>query len=117
GEWSSASLALLPGDAVPEPDAVSHALVGNIFTGSVCEAVAGEGAWRDGIPISPSAVTNPRKALVALDLKIRSEAAFDRACRVLRAVKDARRFGTAAGEFAAVAYGGLDAYIDSRDTL
>src|SRR5207248_3474388 len=116
-EWSSVSLALLAGEATPEPDAVSHALVGNIFTGSVCEAVAGEGVWRNGAPVSPSRVEDPAAAVVAIDLKVRDEPALTRICRVLRVVKDGRRFGSAAGEFAAVAYGGVDVYVDARDTL
>jgi len=116
-EWSSVALALLPGEAAPEPDAVNHALVGNIFTGSVCEAVAGEGVWRNGAPVAPSNVDDPGGAVVALDLKARDEIALARTCRVLRVVKDARRFGSAAGEIAAVAYGGVDAYVDARGTL
>jgi myo-inositol-1(or 4)-monophosphatase len=116
-EWSSVSLALLPGEETPRPEAVSHALVANIFTGTVCEAVDGKGVWRDGAPVSPSAVREAAGAVIALDLKAPDDGAIALTCAILRAVKDARRFGSAAGEFAAVAYGGVDAYVDARGTL
>jgi myo-inositol-1(or 4)-monophosphatase len=116
-EWAYISLALLPGEETPEPDAVNHSLVGNIFTGSFCEAVAGEGAWRNRLPVLPSTVTLARAAVVALDLKTRSASALSRTSRLLAAVQDGRRFGSAASEFAAVAYGGVDAYANARDTL
>ena len=91
--------------------------MGNIFTGSACEAVAGQGVWRNGDPVSPSKATLAGAAVVAIDLKTPSKEALARTCRVLDAVKDGRRFGSAAGEFAAVAHGGVDAYLDARDTL
>jgi myo-inositol-1(or 4)-monophosphatase len=116
-QCSSVSLALLPGEAAPHPEAVTHALVGAIFTGRVFEGVAGGGAWQDGRPVRPAAVRRLADAVVGMDFYFADHAAVGRLDGLLRAVKDARRFGTAAGELALVACGGLDAYVDVRDTL
>jgi fructose-1,6-bisphosphatase/inositol monophosphatase family enzyme len=57
------------------------------------------------------------EAVVGVDFYFTDHAAVGRLDGLLRAVKDARRFGTAAGELALVACGGLDAYVDVRGTL
>jgi myo-inositol-1(or 4)-monophosphatase len=116
-EYSSVSVAALPGEETPHPDAVAHALVGRVFSGAVFEATRGGGATRDGRPIRPSDVRRLEDAVVGIDFYCPAPAARERLEPLLRRVKDARRFGTAAGELAMVACGGLDAYVDVRDFL
>jgi myo-inositol-1(or 4)-monophosphatase len=114
---SCVSLALLSGEEVPRPDAVEAALVGRIFTGTVLEAERGAGAWRSGQPIRTSGATRLAEAIVSIDFNFRGASTATRLFPLLGRLKDARRFGTAAYEFAAVASGGVDAYVDVRDTL
>ena len=116
-ELSSVSLALLPGEEIPRPEAVTAALVGGIFSGTVYEAEKGSGARRNGQPIRSSATTKLSDALVAIDFNFRGSASVSRLFPLLRSIKDARRFGTAAFEFVGVASGGADAYVDVRDSL
>ena len=116
-EYSSVSVAALPGEETPHPDAVKHALVGRIFSGAVFEATRGAGATRDGKAIRPAGVRRLEDAVVGIDFYCPERAAVDRLDPLLRCVKDARRFGTAAGELAMVSCGGLDAYVDVRDFL
>jgi myo-inositol-1(or 4)-monophosphatase len=116
-ELSCVSLALLPGESVPRPEAVAVALVGSIFTGTVYEAERGGGAWKNGERIRPARTTRLAEAVVAMDLHFGGAPTAARVSPLLARVKDARRFGTAAFEFAAVASGGVDAYVDVRDTL
>ncbi|HWT83388.1 MAG TPA: inositol monophosphatase family protein, partial [Candidatus Methylomirabilis sp.] len=71
-ELSSISLALIPGDQMPHPEAVTAALVGGIFSGTVYEAEKGSGAWRNGQPIRTSAITRLSDAVIAVDLNFRA---------------------------------------------
>ena len=114
---SSVSLALLPGEEIPRPERVMAALVGGIFSGTIYEAEKGTGAWRNGRPARPSATTTLRDAVVTFDFNFKGDADVSRLFPLLARIKDARRFGTAAFEFAAVASGGVDAYVDVRDSL
>lgn len=116
-ELSSVSLALLPGEEMPRPEAVTAALVGGIFSGTVYEAEKGSGAWRNGQPIRPSATTKLSDALVAIDFNFRGSPSVTRLLPLLGRIKDARRFGSAAFELVVVASGGADAYVDVRETL
>lgn len=116
-EMSSVSLAALPGEDVPRPEDVVVALVGRIFSGTTYEGEKGGGAWRNGQPIRASAVTSLSDALVSIDFNFRGKATVARLFPLLATIPDARRFGTAAAEFVAVAHGGADAYVDARDTL
>jgi len=117
-ELSCVSLALLPGAELPRPEAVTAALVGGIFSGTIYEAEKGAGAWRNGQPIRPSNVTCLSDAIATIDFHLTGrDGFFSHLYRLLSSIKDARRFGTAAFEFAAVASGGVDAYVHVRDTL
>jgi len=116
-ELSSVSLALLPGEQMPHPEAVSAALVGGIFSGTVYEAEKGTGAWRNGQPIHASTTTRLSDALVTIDFNFRGSPSVARLFTLLSHIKDARRFGSAAFELVVVASGGADAYVDIRDTL
>lgn len=116
-ELSSVSLALLPGEEVPRPEAVTAALVGGIFSGTIYEAEKGSGAWRNGQTIRPSTTSTLSDALVSIDFNFRGSANISRLYPLLRSIKDARRFGSGAFELVVVASGGADAYVDVRDTL
>jgi myo-inositol-1(or 4)-monophosphatase len=116
-ELSSVSLALLPGEDMPHPEAVTAALVGGIFSGTVYEAEKGSGAWRNGQPIRSSPTTRLSDALIAVDFNFRGSPSVTRLFPLLRRMKDARRFGSAAFELVVVASGGVDAYVDVRETL
>ncbi|HSB81233.1 MAG TPA: inositol monophosphatase family protein [Candidatus Methylomirabilis sp.] len=114
---SSVSLALLPGEGTPRPQDVTQALVGAIFSGTVYEGEKGGGAWRNGQPVRCSTVSRLSEALVSIDFNFRGNGGMPRLYPLLASIPDARRFGTAAQEFVAVAHGGADAYVDARDTL
>ena len=116
-ELSSISLALSPGEQMPHPDAVTAGLVGGIFSGTVYEAEKGSGAWRNGQPIRSSATTRLSDALIAVDFNFKGSPDVTRLFPLLRRMKDARRFGSAAFELVVVASGGVDAYVDVRETL
>ena len=116
-EFSCVSLALLPGEELPRPDDVVVALVGGIFSGTIYEGEKGAGAWRNGEPTRPSRLSALSDAIVTIDFNFRGSPDVTRLFPLLRAVKDARRFGSAAFEFVAVASGGVDAYVDARDSL
>jgi myo-inositol-1(or 4)-monophosphatase len=115
--YSSVSLAILPGEAMPHPDAVEHALVGRIFDGARFEATRGRGAFRNGAAMHPAEVSRLTDAVIGIDFFFAKPTAIGRLDGVLRSVKDARRFGSAAGELAMVGCGGLDGYVDVRDSL
>lgn len=116
-EFSCVSLALVPGEELPRPEDVAVALVGGIFNGTVYEAEKGSGAWRNGEPIRPSRVSKLSDAMVTIDFNFKGGPDVVRLFPLLQSIKDARRFGSAAFEFVAVASGGADAYVDVRDTL
>lgn len=116
-EFSCVSLALLPGEELPRPDEVAVALVGRIFNGTIYEAEKGSGAWRNGEPIRPSQTSKLSDAMVTIDFNFKGDPGVSLLFPLLRSIKDARRFGSAAFEFVAVASGGADAYVDVRNSL
>ena len=82
------------------------ALVVNLATGDRFEARRGEGAWRNGQPITPSACTSLRRAIVGLSGYPPHWLGW----------KQYRALGAAALDLCAVACGVLDGYLDcSRD--
>ncbi len=116
-EFSCVSLALLPGEELPRPEEVAVALVGRIFNGTIYEAEKGSGAWRNGEPIRPSQTSKLSDAMVTIDFNFKGDPGVSLLFPLLRSIKDARRFGSAAFEFVAVASGGADAYVDVRNSL
>jgi myo-inositol-1(or 4)-monophosphatase len=89
-----------------DADGPRVAVVVNQATGTRFEAVRGGGARRDGIAITPSAVTAMNEAFVGISgFPVRS-----------LGWKQFRALGAAALDLCAVASGGLDGYVDcSRD--
>jgi myo-inositol-1(or 4)-monophosphatase len=79
------------------------ALVANQATGVQTTAVRGKGAWRDGEPVSPSAVRRVEDAVVS----------FSGTPALRLAWKQFRSLGSAALELCDVAAGALDAYLSS----
>ncbi|HEY8453540.1 MAG: inositol monophosphatase family protein [Micromonosporaceae bacterium] len=91
-------------------------VVRNIVTGQEWTAVAGGGAWRDGVRLHGSTRTRLSQALVATGF------AYDPARRARQAavvaglldqVRDIRRFGAAALDLCLAADGSVDAYFES----
>ncbi len=96
--------------------AVVAGVVRNIVTGQEWTAVAGGGAWRDGLRLHGSTRTDLSQALVATGF------AYDPAHRARQAavvaglldrVRDIRRFGAAALDLCLAADGSVDAYFES----
>jgi myo-inositol-1(or 4)-monophosphatase len=116
-DLSCVSLALIPGGDTFTPDDVQVALVGHIFTGTLFEAEGGQGAWKNGQAVRPSAVTDVAQAVVDIDFNFKDKSAVGRVHRLLASIKDARRYGSASYELVSVATGGADAYVDVRETL
>jgi len=83
--------------------------------GDVFEAVAGEGAKRNGRPISVSAVEDPAMALVATGFgyePLRRRAQGEVIGRLIGDIRDIRRMGAAAVDLCSVACGRVDAYFE-----
>jgi fructose-1,6-bisphosphatase/inositol monophosphatase family enzyme len=85
-----------------DPEGPLAALVVNQARGERYEAVRGQGAWRDGVRIAPSSVTDPGDAMVLLS----GYPPHRPRCRQFRAL------GAAALDLCLVAAGVMDAYID-----
>ncbi|MFP5318024.1 MAG: inositol monophosphatase family protein [Acidimicrobiia bacterium] len=94
--WFASSLCLLDGDGP------RVGLVVNLATGDRFEAVRGEGAWKNGEPIGPTACPSLDQAV----LGITSCPPTPVGARQVRAL------GAAALDLCAVAAGSLDAYAD-----
>jgi len=84
----------------------SAAVVTNLATGEHYEALRGQGAWRDGKPISPSGRTELAEAMVGLSGYPGAHLGW----------RQYRALGAAALDLCAVACGRIDGYVDcSRD--
>ena len=94
--WFATSLCAVDGDG-PRVAMVANQAMGTRFT-----AVRGGGAWRDGVAISPSSVTEMRRAVVTLSGMPPRWLGW----------KQYRALGAAALDLCAVASGMVDAYID-----
>jgi myo-inositol-1(or 4)-monophosphatase len=79
-------------------------------------ATRGGGAARDGVPIACSTQTDPAQALVATGFGYERSRRVVQAraiATVLPAIRDIRRFGSAALDLCAVACGAVDAFFES----
>jgi fructose-1,6-bisphosphatase/inositol monophosphatase family enzyme len=94
--WFATSLCAVDGDGP------RVAMVANQATGTRFTAVRGAGAWRDEVAISPSSVSEMRRAVVALSGMPPRWLGW----------KQYRALGAAALDLCAVASGMVDAYID-----
>ena len=84
-------------------------------TGETWTAARGQGAWRDGAPISTSACSSLGDALVATGFGYRAQRRARQAAvlaDVLPQVRDIRRAGAAALDLCDVACGRLDGYYE-----
>jgi myo-inositol-1(or 4)-monophosphatase len=112
--------AALPGAGLLDPDRVTVALVGDIFTGSCYTAMAGQGAQLDGHPIHTSTVTDLNKAIVGTNLSraaARQGNAGGGVLQLLSRVSAARRSGSTVLDLCYVAQGALEGYVDVRERL
>lgn len=122
------AVAALPVGAPLDPDRVEYAVCGDVFTGSLYSAARGEGALLDGRPIHASELTDPRHAMVGVNLgRDRSASLRDgdepepsymeRVLALLRRVSTVRRTGATVLDLCYVAQGAYDAYVDLRTRL
>lgn len=94
---------------------VTAAAVHNPATGEMFTAVRGEGAQRDGHPISVGDCVEPAMALVGTGFSYSAEVRRYQAeelVRLLPFIRDIRRMGSAALDLCAVASGKLDAVVE-----
>ncbi|NUQ19788.1 MAG: inositol monophosphatase [Gemmatimonadaceae bacterium] len=81
-------------------------------------AIAGEGAWRDGEPITVSALTEPSRALIGTGFPFKHrdliEPYVERLPAIMATTAGIRRAGAAALDLAAVASGRFDAFWELR---
>jgi myo-inositol-1(or 4)-monophosphatase len=84
-------------------------------TGRVWEASRGQGAWRDGQPLSVSGATRVELSLVATGFAYSAQRRASQAAlwaRMLPRVRDVRRAGASSLDLCAVAAGWVDAYVE-----
>lgn len=90
-------------------------VVRNVATGQEWTAVAGQGAWRDGVRLRGSSRTGLGRALVATGFGYDPARRAHQAAVVaglLPRVRDIRRFGSAALDLCLAAEGMVDAYFE-----
>jgi len=116
-EISAMSIAVLPASAERTLRNVTHALVGDVFTGTVFLGERGRGATRNHTPMKPSSAGELGETVVGIDLGFPDARKLPRVVPLMRAVKRVRSLGSAVTELSLVASGGLDAHVDVRDTL
>jgi len=114
---SAVAIAVLPASAERTLQNVTHAMVGNVFTGTVFLAERGRGATRNHTPVRASPASELHKAVVGIDLGFPDAHKLSRVGPLLRSVKRVRSLGSAVTELALVASAGLDAHVDVRDAL
>jgi myo-inositol-1(or 4)-monophosphatase len=89
-------------------------VVRHVVTGETFTARAGAGAWRDGTPIRVSAITEPKRALIATGFPFSSLDRIDQYLPQFAAVAGQtaglRRAGSAALDLARVAAGQFDGF-------
>lgn len=94
---------------------VRAGLVMNIYTGQAYSAERGQGAFVDGIAISPSKLTSLNEAVLSVDV---SKASHVKPLeRLFARVRHVRQLGSAALSLSFVAEGVLDAYVDVRGII
>jgi myo-inositol-1(or 4)-monophosphatase len=109
------AVALIPAGLPVAVGTVEFALVGDLYHAQVWQAARGQGAWRNGQTLRPSAVTQLEQALVNCDV---SGAAIQPSlARLLAQTRGVRSFGAATQVLANVADGSLEAHLDLRNRL
>lgn len=120
------AVAALPAGAPLDPDRVEYAVCGDIFTGALYSAARGHGATVDGEPCAASRLTEPRYAVLGVNLgRERSARAIapgepagpDALWGLVRTVSTVRRTGATVLDLCYVAQGACDAYVDLRRRL
>lgn len=107
--WSTSIGVLQHGE--PIAGAIYVPVIGDMYS-----AASGVGAFVNGTPISASSATDTTTSLLATGFSYHigdeRQLQADRIARVLPAVRDIRRSGSAAVDLAAVAAGRVDAYFE-----
>jgi myo-inositol-1(or 4)-monophosphatase len=102
----------------PVLSTVFAALVTDLFHDTMYTALEGEGAYRNGKKITPSALTSLEKALIGLDLNTYNvKEIAPQLTSLIRKTKHIRHFGANALELCYVADGLTDAFVDIRGKL
>jgi myo-inositol-1(or 4)-monophosphatase len=107
--WCAVSL------AAEVDGAVVAGVVHNVATGQEWTAVAGQGAWRDGVRLRGSVETRLSQALVATGFSYDPARRGHQAAVVaglIAQVRDIRRLGAAALDLCLAAEGAVDAYFE-----
>jgi myo-inositol-1(or 4)-monophosphatase len=120
----------LPVGASLDPDNVTYAICGDIFTGTLYSAARGQGATVDGGPCRTSSVRTLRQAMLGVNIgRARSPSfisALDEATiglsarqlwRVISNASTIRRTGATVLDLCYVAQGAYDGYVDLRERL
>lgn len=108
------SIALIEGGE-PILGVVDCFLMGDLYAGLV-----GAGAWRNGVPISPSRVADPARGILNTGIPARSrtdDGAMETLVKNIRAWRKVRMIGSAAVALAYVADGHADAYRESGSII
>ncbi len=109
------AIALIPSGGPIAVGTVQYALVGDLFTGNRWVAERGQGAFRNGVRIRPSPVTELEEATVSCEL---NHFAVDaRLAGMLSRAQAVRTLGCATRALSMVADGSVDAHLDVRGRL
>jgi len=102
----------------PALSTVFAALVTDLFHDTTYTALEGEGAYRDGKKITPSALALLEKAVIGLDLNsYKVKEITPQLTSLIQKTKHIRHFGANALELCYVADGLTDAFVDIRGKL
>jgi myo-inositol-1(or 4)-monophosphatase len=96
---------------------VKYGVVRDLVSGDVYEAFEGEGATKNGSPISASAVDDPRKAVVGVDVSRGGPELVRSLASLISSVGRQVHFGANALELCMVAEGKVDAFVDLRSLM
>jgi len=109
---ASLSLAVLPIDVPILPEQVQWALVGELFSGTVYEALRGNGAFRNGRRCQTSSVTGIYNCLAGMNMDSNYTQAIKALLTEQPILGRVRRSGSTAMDSVYVASGTYDTYID-----
>lgn len=101
----------------PYIERVNLGVVKNLVSGDTYVGIRGGGAFLNGRRIKVSGVTEPREAVIGIDLDFPDKSMLDKVLPLIKSVKKVRKMGSNALEISYVAHGGLDAFVDVRGVL
>jgi myo-inositol-1(or 4)-monophosphatase len=108
------SVAIVEG---PSLEDVSFGLVRNLVSGDVYSAWRGKGATKNGAPIRTSALDDPSKSVVGVDVSRGEAALVARLAPLIGSAGRVVHFGANALELCLLAEGNLEAFVDLRGRM